>query len=207
MIKILPHEILLNLLRKHYSSNNLVSFNDLLINFKVGNSEKEKIYRIREVLVMLEKKGYLEWNISYKIAGYDFITPTDRVDDKDKFKKDFLSDDKLEVYNLSKLKGLQFNGKLTMDGLEYALDIERKKAERKNNRISLRIAAFAFILSVGVFAKEIWQDKCTAEKLKNLKLQLKETDSSLQILKNQINSLYPQTQDDSLKQSLSNGAK
>lgn len=188
-MKVLPHEILLNLLRKHYSSIDKTSFNDLLISFKVGNSEREKIIATREILITLEKKGYLEWSISYKQKGYEFTAPSDNDADKDTFKKEFIADKEVKIYNLQKLSGLQFNGRLTMEGVEYAMDIDRKKVERKNNRIALWIAAFALILSMFGLIREIIKDGTQRDKVKILKQKLRVSDSSLQETTSLLNQL------------------
>lgn len=186
-MKVLPHEILLNLLRKHYSSIDKTSFNGLLISFKVGNSEREKIIATREILIILEKKGYLEWNISYKQKGYEFTTPTDNDPDKNTFKNEFVADKEVKIYNLQKLSGLQFNGTLTMEGVEYAIDIDRKKVEQKNNRIALWIAALAVILSLFGLIREISSGNTQQDRVKILKQKLRVSDSSLQVTTSLLN--------------------
>jgi len=144
MIKILPHEIMLNLLKKHYSSNDLVSFNDLLINFKIAGSENEKIERIIEVLKLLEKKEYLTWDIHIKYGNHDFRG--------DSFKVDFINNKDREFRTLEKLSGYQFAGILTTEGLEYALDIYRKRMEISNANLAIIISIVAAIISIcGLF--------------------------------------------------------
>lgn len=191
-MKNLPHEIILALSKSYYTEKPKIELNYLFKSFNTSSTDKVRVTQIKEILNILESKNYLKWNPAFKLQNSDKYL-SDGGFDTD-FKSNLGSGAKDAANKLDEIK---FMAILTPLGVDYAIDIERKRVEQRNNNLAIWIAASAFFLSaIGLF-REIIQDKQKQDKVLILKKKLKEAGNSMQNLQNRID--YLSLQMDSVK--------
>lgn len=173
-MKNLPHEIIIELYKNYYSENPRIVLNELFNHFASAYSDKLKAIQIRDLLNSLEKKSYLKWNISLKMTGTDSYIVDDGF--KTAFKEDFASDGK---YSKTDLKNTHILGILTPEGLDYAIDIDRKRVQHRNNNITIVLSIFTVILTATSLYKTIISQREQEQKLQKLQTQVQLLDSNM----------------------------
>lgn len=133
----LPHDIILTALKSQYSDSPRTNVNHLFNKFSIGTSPELKSKLIRELLDTLEKKGYIDWGISRR------LNKSNNFAYDESFKLDF-ADEKRTCYFYD-LVNSKFFVSLKPDGIDYAIDIDRKRVK---HRIDFLAIAFAFLTVV-----------------------------------------------------------
>ena len=189
-MKNLPHDIILEAFKTRYSNSPKASLDHLFTKFSNGTSEKMKSELIKEILDALQNKGYLKWYVSRRNNNKEpFIW-------NETFKDDFANEK--SPYCFYDLKDTHISASLTPDGIDYALDIDRKRVQHNNNRLAIIFAGLTVILSFFSLYKTIITQRELDNKLQILQTKLHSQDSLLQ---NSIARLNLNIEKDSLENS------
>ena len=165
----LPHKIAYFLLEHYSDANEYILLNNLINEIHIGNSEKIKSNKLRSILDLFESKGYLKWQVSKESPGLKGFFP------HESYKTHFATFNQKENVEET-LSNNHVSAKLTTDGLDYAIEVNRKRIQHRTSTIITPIIAVLAILIA--FANVIFGN-CTKGR----------TDSSIQVLQNKQQSL------------------
>lgn len=137
--KNLPHEII-NFLLAHYSDlNEYTLLNNLVEKKSIGKTEKIKAAKFRSVLEIFESKGYLKWQVSKESPGLKGFFP------HESYKTHFATFNQKDSVEET-LFNNHVSAKLTTDGLDYAIEVNRKMIQHRTSTIITPLIAVLAIL-------------------------------------------------------------
>jgi hypothetical protein len=197
-MKNLPHEIMIFLLDNYYTDTPMVQINGLLINISTGNIEKVRCVKIKTVLNILEGKKYLTWDVS----RYDELAKANLPHPS--FKPEFATQ---QLYGFQDLSNNNIMAALMPEGIDYAIDIIRKRVQHRNNNWAIIFSGLTVVITLATLFNQcnsqsrLRQDRLKAQQSQE---QLQSLDSIVQIHQSGLNYLIQGKKNDSVKNDLEN---
>lgn len=191
-MKNLPHEIIGYLFDNYHNQTPSILINPILEKFNFGENEKIRCGKIKDLMVALETKGYLLWDVSKQKPPFEGHMAYHT------YKKEFSTESDNEFQGLTNNHIL---ATLTPDGLDYAIDIDRKKVQHRNNNLAIIFAALTVILSGVSLYKTIISQKELNQKQQQLQTLTQSLDSIVRTHRSGLNFLIRERRNDSIKNS------
>jgi hypothetical protein len=187
----LPHDIISTAFKSRYSGSPQASLDHLFKRFSNNTSEKRKAELIKEILDALEVKGYLKWYVERRDSNKDNF----KWDET--FKLDFANSKR--SYCFYDLKDTKITALLMPSGIDYAIDIDRKRVQHRTNLLAIVFAGLTTILTgVSLYKTIITQlDIDKKQQILQTTLQLQES-----LWRNTTNRLNQLIEKDSLRNSI-----
>ncbi|MEO5945740.1 MAG: hypothetical protein ABIP79_02915 [Chitinophagaceae bacterium] len=137
----LPHEIMQFLLEHYSDLNEYTLLNTLVDRLKIGKTEKIKANKLRNVLELFESKDFLKWQVSKESPGLKGYFP------HESYKSHFAIFNQKEPVEETLLNN-HVSAKLTTDGLDYAIEMNRKRIQHRTSTIiTPMIAVLALLIA------------------------------------------------------------
>lgn len=156
MATFFPHSLMIFLLREYGSADRSVLLNEFVIKSNIGNDDKIKTIKLKEILTRFELDGYLTWTAS-------------KEDENKLFKSEAIYKEDSILYDENPLVNYHINATLTIKGIDYAINLLRNKEEFEStiltNKFSRRNIIATLLFTVIITGIQI--DSCHRETLRD----------------------------------------
>jgi len=183
---------MLELLEHRYSKTPKVVLNRVFEGFGTNLSPESKCSQIKNLLTLLEDKKYLKWEVCIEIPGTGKCLSDDGFGTD--FRKHFGSNLKGALNELNEVKVL---GTLLPDGLDYAIEIKRKRTQHTISKISIFVSVASALIAFGSLYKTFVTQREFDTKLQLMQKTLQSQQDLLQTTTGRLNQLIERNAQDS----------